>query len=154
MKKLFSFIVCTMVAILSLSFATAASAETGNSRFSTKLTSSAEGEFKAFGLNPPNSNSIVNLTKNKLTFAGQATGNTLYSNSYFQGKSSISYSITNNIGTKLTVKVWNDSDWIFATETLTVNANGTATGTIKNLDANALYYLSFSAPSDFSGYVQ
>ncbi|MEC2288720.1 hypothetical protein P9H11_20105, partial [Bacillus velezensis] len=114
MKKLFSFIVCTTVAILSLSIATAASAETDNSRFSTKLTNSVESEFKAFGLNPPNSNSVVNLTKNKLTFAGQATGNTLYSNSYFQGKSSISYSITNNIGTKLTVKVWNDSDWIFA----------------------------------------
>ncbi|MGA4836540.1 hypothetical protein [Bacillus velezensis] len=52
MKKLFSFIVCTMVAILSLSIATAASAETDNSRFSTKLTNSVESEFKAFGLNP------------------------------------------------------------------------------------------------------
>ncbi|WP_269774923.1 hypothetical protein [Bacillus siamensis] len=85
MRKLFKFIVCTTVTILSLSIATI-----------NKPTSSAEGEFKAFGLNPPNSNSVVNLTKNKLTFAGQATGNTLYSNSYFQGKSSISYSITNN----------------------------------------------------------
>lgn len=36
---------------------------------------------------------------------------------------------------------------------ITVEANATLTGTIDGLNADKLYYLTFSAPSDFSGSV-
>lgn len=94
----------------------------------------------------------VNLNNGPLTFSGYAKASTLYTNKHFTGKSSIGYSITNDCDTKLTVKFYTSSGW-FNSKKITIEANATLTGTIDGLDADKMYYLTFSAPSDFSGSV-
>ncbi len=104
------------------------------------------------GLGKPGTDKYVNLNSEKLTFAGHAQGSTLYTNKHFKGKSKISYSITNDCDTKLTVKFYTSNGW-FNSKKITVEGNATLTGTIDGLDDSKLYYLTFSAPSDFSGSV-
>lgn len=94
----------------------------------------------------------VNLNDGSLTFAGHAQGSTLYTNKHFTGKSTIDYSTTNDCDTKLTVKFYTSSGW-FKSKKITIEANATLTGTIDGLNKDKLYYLTFSAPSDFSGSV-
>lgn len=103
-----------------------------------------------FGLEAPTN--FVNLNDGSLTFAGEADYSTLYTNKGFTGKSTVTYSITNYLDRDLTVKVRKTDNW-FTVETLKVNKNSTSTGTITGLDSSGKYYLSFSAPSDFSGSV-
>lgn len=110
------------------------------------------GEISTYGLGRPSTEDCVNLNYDSLSFAGNAQGSTLYTNSHFTGKSTIGYSITNDCDTKLTVKFYTSSGW-FRSKKITVEANATLTGTISGLDADKMYYLTFSAPSDFSGSV-
>ena len=104
------------------------------------------------GLGKPSKNKYVDLNDDTLTFSGSADRSTLYTNKHFKGKSSIGYSITNDSNKKLTVKFYTSSGW-FKSKSITVEANATLTGTIDGLDKDKLYYLTFSAPSDFSGSV-
>ncbi|MEC5219995.1 hypothetical protein [Bacillus atrophaeus] len=156
MKKLFGFLFCTMVTLFF--FASTASASTfENARISTEnsiVSVSSEGEFKPLGLSPPSSGAVVNLNKNILPFNGQATSSTLYTNSHFTGKSKVSIKVTNFSHINLPVKVWESSALLFPTATFTVDPNKTFSGSIPNLDASKKYYLSFSAPSHFTGEVQ
>ncbi len=117
------------------------------------LSSKETGEIGTYGLSKPSTSNVVDLTIEQMGFQGSAEGSTLYTNSYFKGKSTITYSITNNSSTKLTVKIFTENGW-FATETLIVNANSTSTGTVSGLNTSTLYYMSFSAPSNFKGYVK
>lgn len=110
------------------------------------------GEISIKGLSKPSKDSYVNLNTESLTFAGHATGSTLYTNKHFKGKSTINYSITNDCDSKLTVKFYTSKGW-FKSKKITVEANATLTGIIDGLDASKLYYLTFSAPSDFSGVI-
>lgn len=116
------------------------------------VSTEAPEETSTYGLSKPSTDKCVDLNEEKLTFAGNAQGSTLYTNKHFTGKSSIGYSITNDCNTKLTVKFYTSSGW-FKSKKITVEANATLTGTIDGLDADKLYYLTFSAPSDFSGSV-
>lgn len=102
------------------------------------------------GLDKPGTDKYVNLNDGELTFSGSAGRSTLYTNKHFKGKSSIEYSITNDCDKKLTVKFYTSSGW-FKSKAITVEANATLTGTIDGLDKDKLYYLTFSAPSDFNG---
>ena len=105
-----------------------------------------------YGLNRPDSSSYVDLMEKKLTFSGNASGSILYTNKNFKGKSTVNYSITNDHEEKLTVKVYTSGGWK-KVKTLEIEGEATLTGTIKGLDKDKLYFLSFSAPSDFSGSV-
>lgn len=111
-----------------------------------------DGEICTYGLGKPSTAECVNLKNESLTFGGNAQRSTLYTNKHFKGKSSIGYSIRNDCDTKLTVKFYTSSGW-FKSKQITIEANATLTGTIDGLDADKMYYLSFSAPSDFSGSV-
>lgn len=112
----------------------------------------APEEIGIYGLNKPGTDKYVDLNNGELTFSGNAQRNTLYTNKHFTGKSSIGYSITNDCDTKLTVKFYTSAGW-FKSKKITIEANATLTGSIDGLDADKLYYLTFSAPSDFSGSV-
>lgn len=116
------------------------------------VSAEAPEETSTYGLSKPDTDKCVNLKDEALTFSGNAQGSTLYTNKNFTGKSSIGYSITNDCDTKLTVKFYTSGGW-FKSKKITVEANATLTGTIDELDADKLYYLTFSAPSDFSGSV-
>lgn len=158
MKKLW-IILFSLVAIFSLSFSTSALAakpvDVGVSTEPPDVTedSQSEDEFTTYTIAKPSTSSVVDLTKNTMYFSGVANNSTLYTNSHFKGKSTITYKITNNSSTDLIVKIYKSGAWL-STETLTVNANSTSTGTVSSLSKSELYYMSFSAPSDFSGYVK
>ena len=51
-----------------------------------------------------------------------------------------------------TVKFYTSSGW-FRSKKITIEGNATLKVTIDGLDAKKLYYLTFSAPSNFSGAV-
>lgn len=112
----------------------------------------APEESITYGLDKPSTDDVVNLNREALTFAGNAQVSTLYTNSHFTGKSRIGYSITNDCDSKLTVKFYTSGGW-WNSKKITIEANATLTGTIDGLDANKLYFMTFSAPSDFRGSV-
>lgn len=110
--------------------------------------------ISTYDLGKPSTSAYVDLSEEALYFAGEAERSTLYTNSHFKGKESVKYSITNDSTYSLTVKVYK-ANTLFDTKvaTIKVAANSTAAGTISDLDKSGLYYLSFSAPSDFEGKV-
>ncbi|HGE5782754.1 TPA: hypothetical protein ACGGHE_004797 [Bacillus pseudomycoides] len=112
-----------------------------------------EGKINPLRLDEPNKSDVVDLNKKQMDFSGKANGIMLYTNNHFTGKSTVAYSITNSSSYDLTVKIYEYDAWS-ATQTLTVNKNSTSTGNIAGLDSSKLYYMSFSAPSDFAGYVK
>jgi len=46
------------------------------------------------------------------------------------------------------------NDSIFSVKTLAFNGDSITTGTASGLDTSKLYYLIFTAPSSFSGYIK
>lgn len=76
-------------------------------------------------------------------------------NNHFTGKSKVSYVINNyNRDNNLTVKVFKKGS-LFAVKTIKITKDTkTQFGTIDGLDPNALYYLVFYAPSNFSGHLK
>lgn len=155
------FMVLAMVLVLAMSFNVVAFASDTYINEMSNVSLSAPnycedeimfGGISTQGLSRPSTSNCVNLNNSALTFAGHAQGSTLYTNSHFTGKSTIGYSITNDCNSRLVVKFYTSNGW-FKSKSITVEANATLTGTIDGLDADKLYYLSFSAPSDFSGSV-
>jgi hypothetical protein len=117
------------------------------------LVKSVEDEITILGLYAPPKSAVVDLTSSNLTFAGKAEVSTLYTNSNFKGKKRVTYSIKNSSSSTLTVTLHKKGS-LFSLRSFTVSPGTTKTGDLYpsgNLDASALYYLSFSAPSDFSG---
>lgn len=115
----------------------------------------AEPEITPFGIDPPARSNVQNLNSGKLTFSGYADRSTLYTNKNFTGKSRVTVSVTNWHEKELTVKVICKDDILkFPVYTTKVPANAGRSVTVTGLDSNKLYYLSFSAPSDFEGYVK
>lgn len=106
--------------------------------------------IEVYGLDKPSTSSFQNLNNGSLSFSGKAEASTLYSNKHFKGKSTINYTIKNYGSKRLVVKIYKSGS-LFATETLYVNANSSATGKVTGLDSSSLYYLKFEAPSNFSG---
>jgi len=106
----------------------------------------------ADGLGRPSKDTCVNLVVKELTFAGVADHSVLYSNSCFTGKDNPAYDITNYSGSELKVKVHSMSTFLTVC-TIKVPANETLSGTLSGVKADKKYYLTFDAPSDFSGKV-
>lgn len=125
-------------------------ASNGNITSNEVSISSTYEEILPFGLGAPSKDKVVDLNSKALDFSGDANNSTLYTNSNFKGKSTVSYEITNKLNRKLTVKVYKYGD-TFAKKTFTISSNSTESGTITGLESDSLYYLGFSAPSDFSG---
>ncbi len=150
MKKVLSLI---LAGIMTLCIGVSAfGAEPHNYNQGVSTTPPVEIQVTPFGLNKPSTKNYVDLTKNELSFGGNAEVSTLYTDKHFKGKSKISYSITNNHDKKLTVKFYTSSGW-FKSKSISIEANATLTGTIDGLDKDTLYYLTFSAPSNFKGKV-
>lgn len=108
--------------------------------------------ISTYGLSKPSTDKYVDLNDETLTFQGNAQASTLYTNKHFTGKAKIGYSITNDCDSKLTVKFYTSDGW-FKSKKITIEGNATLTGTMDGFDADELYYLTFSAPSDFNGSV-
>lgn len=154
-KKHFGAMVAVIVLAISMSATVFAAGGYANelSNVGTEIPEEVvSGGVSTYGLSKPSTSKYVDLNDESLTFSGHANNSTLYTNKHFTGKSSIGYSITNDCNTKLTVKFYTSSGW-FKSKKITVEANATLTGTIDGLKADKLYYLTFSAPSDFSGSV-
>lgn len=111
-------------------------------------------EVNPFGLGKPGEKKVENLNDGQMNFAGVASSSVLYTNNNFTGKSTVNYQIKNNSNKKLTIKLYEYGALFLSTKKLTIDPNSTSTGTLYNLCSSKSYYLSFSAPSDFSGYVK
>lgn len=140
-----------LVGIMTLSIGTTSFASPSHhENIGVSLNPPIESNITPFGLGKPNKKNVVNLNDSELTFSGKANVSTLYSNSYFKGKSTISYSITNDSDSRLTVKFYTSNGW-FKSKDIIVEANATLEGTVDGFKKDTLYYLTFSAPSDCSG---
>ncbi len=152
MKKRNHIISVMMVFLLAISMGTVAFATEGYPEGMHNVSTVAPQEIDVYGLGRPSTEEYVNLENESLTFAGEAQASTLYSNKHFTGKEKIGYSITNKCDSKLTVKFYTSGGW-FKSKKITVEGNATLTGTLDGFDKEELYYLTFSAPSHFSGSV-
>lgn len=102
----------------------------------------------------PGKNGTIDLRKKRMTFAGHATGSLLYSNYYFTGKKSIVINVKNNLSKKLKVKIYASNNRVIPVKTLTVKPNVTYGTSVDGLKSDKKYFLTFSAPSNFEGYVR
>lgn len=171
MKKLFKIGILTVISMFSLAIGVSASETVEEAKINliestpnnigvsteapigSALAENSTDEISPYGLGKPSTDNVVDLNDGKMKFSGEAKRSKLFTNNYFTGKSKVSYSITNYNDNELTVKVYTQYG-IFATETIKVPANTTSTGTISDLNSSKLYYMTFQAPSDFSGYVE
>lgn len=113
-----------------------------------------DSTITTFGIWKPSENDTIDLNNEKMPFSGKADISSLYTNNHFTGKESVYYSITNNHTSKtLTVKRHRKGS-LFASETITVAPGKTVTGNFNSLNKSGRYYLKFSAPCDFEGYVE
>jgi len=104
------------------------------------------------GLGKPDKGTCVNLTSEALTFTGEANVSVLYTNSCFTGKENPLYQIRNYSDSDLKVKVYKSGS-LFAVCTITVKAHTLQGGNLSGVSDSDIYYISFSAPSNFSGRV-
>lgn len=97
-------------------------------------------------------------TKGQYNFEGKASWSKLYTNYKFTGVSSVKIKVSNKHSSKqLVVKVIEVGTVLLGTnktvQTVKVPVSGTTTWT-KSISSSEKYYLSFSAPSNFSGYIK
>lgn len=145
-------IVIALSLILAVSSSSTAFATTTNVNVTTNPSYTVTG-ISTNGLSVPTSTWSLN-TDGTYSFSGSASNSTLYTNYlfYFTGNHGVLVSCTNNSSSTLTVK-WKKKGSVFGSvDSMTIEPG--ESGTMYNcesLSANAYYYLSFSAPSDFSG---
>lgn len=113
--------------------------------------SNADSAISVLGYNTPGSS--VNLNDQRLTFAGTADRSTLYTNKGFYGKTRVLISVTNYRDSKLTVTLYKKGNPL-KVKSWKIPANSGMAVSVTNLDKTAKYYLKFTAPSDFKGYVE
>lgn len=102
---------------------------------------------------------VWNLSSSGMyNFNGQANGQAaLYTNYLFTGVNSLAISVKNNHNTELKVKVRRrysigSMPASSTVTTFTVNKNSTVSKSV-SVNANYKYYLEFSSPSNFNGYI-
>lgn len=113
--------------------------------------SNADSMISLLGLNVPGSS--VNLNDGRLPFGGTADTSTLYTNKGFYGKTKVLISVTNYRDSKLKVTLYKKGN-LLSVKSWKVPANSGMAVSVANLDKTAKYYLKFTAPSDFKGYVE
>lgn len=112
-----------------------------------------DGEVGIFGVNKPSTSHNIS-SNGAMYFSGNAVISKLYTNKFFTGKASPRIYVKNNHATKeLKVKLYEDSSWS-AIKTWTVRPGHSLSAFPNGLSASKFYYLTFSAPSNFSGSVQ
>ncbi|WP_059171990.1 hypothetical protein [Bacillus sp. FJAT-27445] len=102
---------------------------------------------------PTQAHHLVN--DGQMDFSGSAQGSALYTNKYFTGKSSVNIYVRNSHSSaKLTVKIIDIDGWFGGVvKTYTIEPGYQLYANPTGLDSKGRYYLEFSAPSNFSGYV-
>lgn len=112
-----------------------------------------EGEISVFGIAPPTT--AHNLaTQGQMDFSGVASGSTLYTNKFFKGKSKVELYVLNSHATaNLKVTVMKGGLIDTTVWSTTVVPRGAVYINL-DLSSTAEYYIKFSAPSNFSGYVK
>lgn len=115
-----------------------------------------EEEIQTRGLERPSKDTIY--TNNQYEpLAGSSSNAYLYSNKCFYGVYQITFTVTNNSASDLKVVLYCYTDSPFnefgysEVQSFNVSANSTKTLYFRNLDEKTYYFLSFKAPSDFSG---
>jgi hypothetical protein len=100
---------------------------------------------------PTSSHNLV--TSGQMNFSGQASHSTLYTNKFFTGTSNLEVYVDSRISTDLTFKVYKNtsSSPIYTGK---VTGGGVKAVTFAGLSSTGKYYISFSAPSNFTGYVK
>ena len=98
---------------------------------------------------------VWNLSSSgRYDFSGVATGKAnLYTNYLFTGVNSLAISVTNKNTSTLTVTVYKNGIILTKVGSFIVNPN---TSSVKsyNVKSNNNYYIAFSSPCNFSGFVQ
>lgn len=86
---------------------------------------------------------------------GEAGNSTLYTNKCFYGVNKITGSIINESNKKLKVRLYKYAGnlRVSTSKTVTINAGSKGSFHFDELDSNTYYYLSFSSPSNFHGFV-
>lgn len=153
MKKIIKKMFATLFAIAFIFNSSSIAFAYDNNMFNVSTVAPIDEDSQTtYGLDKPSSSKYVDLNDESLYFKGKANGSYLYTNSCFTGKENVGYVLTNNINTKLTVKLYKIGG-MFAVKTLTIDGNSTSVGKIYGLESSEKYYLRFSYPSDFDGYV-
>lgn len=87
-------------------------------------------------------------------FSGSASGSMLYTNYKFTNASKVRIYVNNTHKTKdLEVKIVKDSGWFPTPKKVVVPANGRTTFDL-SLNKTDKYFISFKAPSNFSGHIK
>ena len=117
----------------------------------TEPDSAPAGGITACGLNPP---TIVwnIISKGSYSFAGSATGSTLYTNYKFTGKSKYEVKVVNSHSKTLKI-ICRTSGWS-SFRTISLSGKSTAYYTVSPSSSSTNWYIQFNAPSSFSGYVK
>jgi len=117
----------------------------------TEPDSTPSGGITACGLNPPTT--VWNIaSKGSYSFAGSATGSTLYTNYKFTGKSRYEVKVVNNHSKTLKI-ICRTSGWS-SFRTISLSGKSTAYYTVSPSSSSTNWYIQFNAPSSFSGYVK
>lgn len=114
----------------------------------------SESLIVPFGVSKPSSEWNLS-SKGQYNFSGNSYSQTLYSNYYFTGVTKVEIKVTNNCTSKLTVKLLKSQtgvDWSQSTKT--INSGEYQIWSVSGLSTSSKYILSFSGPSDFSGYIK
>lgn len=93
-----------------------------------------------------------NLNNGKMEFSGGAANQDLYTNKFFYGKSNPKIVITATKWYNTTARVYTQSNQLVTT--ITVPVGNTKETTLLNVNTTTRFYIRFSAPCYFTGYVQ
>jgi hypothetical protein len=91
-----------------------------------------------------------NLDYHKYAGGGSAEGSKLYSNYYFYNVKKFNVKVVNKSSHELTVKIYEKGAWFFAEKSFTVGKNKTKTYKFTTDGKDQPYYITFSAPSNFT----
>ncbi|WP_455718327.1 hypothetical protein [Anaerosporobacter sp.] len=152
-KKIFSLL---LVVSLTMTSFTSVFAATNNINVSTTPPGTMNNsEISTYTVNPPDS--YIDLT-GKMEFEGTAKSDDLYLNKAFTGVKGVDVNVKNNSSSTLKVTLykysWYQNFHKEAITSFTVVPNQYVIHPITGLSSSSAYYLGFSAPCDFKGFLE
>ncbi len=152
MKIKISAMFIALISIFSLSMSASASGITENVVV-TENTRVSEGDLNILGLGrPTNTHNLI--TSGQMDFGGVAGSSELYTNSYFTGKGTFEFKITNNISKDLKIRFYEKGTFNFPELELIIDGNSTYQATITGFSSSKSYYIQFLPSSDFKGWIR
>lgn len=154
MKRKKKLIVTVLFCISLLATMTVHASSTEYKNLSVNPPILCEKGISTYGLGSPSTDNVyANGTQSYVS--GEANNSKLYTNKCFYGVSKITASIVNESDKKLTVRLYNyvGAARIATTKTATISAGSKGSFHFDGLKSTTYYYLSFSAPSNFHGFV-